>query len=46
VYDLSELSSVARAFSFIAVGGLLLAAGFFLQRLSAHIGPPRRGETV
>jgi uncharacterized membrane protein len=38
-YDLSELSSVARAFSFILVGGLLLAGGFFIQRLSDRIGP-------
>ncbi len=41
VYDLSSLSSVARAFSFILVGGLLLAGGFFLQRLSDRLGPPR-----
>ncbi|MFO7573236.1 MAG: DUF2339 domain-containing protein [Gaiellaceae bacterium] len=41
VYDLAELSSVARAFSFILVGGLLLAGGFFLQRLSDRLGPPR-----
>jgi uncharacterized membrane protein len=39
VYDLAELSSVARAFSFIFVGGLLLAGGFFLQRLSHRLGP-------
>jgi uncharacterized membrane protein len=39
LYDLAELSSVARAFSFILVGGLLLAGGFFLQRLSDRIGP-------
>jgi uncharacterized membrane protein len=41
LYDLSSLSSVARAFSFILVGGLLLAGGFFLQRLSDRLGPPR-----
>jgi Predicted membrane protein (DUF2339) len=41
VYDLAELSSVARAFSFILVGGLLLAGGFFLQRLSDRMGSPR-----
>ena len=41
LYDLSSLSSVARAFSFILVGALLLAGGFFLQRLSDRIGPPR-----
>jgi uncharacterized membrane protein len=34
VYDLSFLSSVARAFSFLAVGGVLLLAGFFYQRLT------------
>ena len=39
LYDLSELSSIARAFSFILVGGLLLAGGFFLQRLSDRMGP-------
>lgn len=39
LYDLAELSSVARAFSFIFVGGLLLVGGFFLQRLSDRIGP-------
>ena len=42
LYDLSSLSSVARAFSFILVGGLLLAGGFFLQRLSDRLGPPRQ----
>ena len=34
LYDLAELSSVARAASFLAVGGLLLAGGFLVQRLS------------
>jgi uncharacterized membrane protein len=34
LYDLAELSSVARAVSFLAVGGLLLAGGFVVQRLS------------
>jgi uncharacterized membrane protein len=38
LYDLAELSSVARAFSFILVGALLLVSGFFLQRLSDRIG--------
>ena len=33
VYDLAFLSSVARAFSFIAVGGLFLVGGFFYQRM-------------
>ena len=39
LYDLASLSSVARAFSFILVGALLLAGGFFLQRLSDRLGP-------
>ena len=39
LYDLAAVSSVARAFSFIFVGGLLLAGGFFLQRLSDRLGP-------
>jgi hypothetical protein len=39
LYDLASLSSVARAFSFILVGALLLAGGFFLQRLSDRMGP-------
>jgi len=34
LFDLSELSSVARAASFVAVGGLLLAGGVLVQRLS------------
>ena len=37
LFDLAELSSVARAFSFILVGGLLLAGGCFLQRLSSSL---------
>jgi uncharacterized membrane protein len=39
LYDLSELSSVTRALSFLAVGAVLLLAGFFSQRLAG----PRRG---
>jgi uncharacterized membrane protein len=35
VYDLSYLSSVARALSFLAVGAVLIAGGFFYQRLAA-----------
>jgi uncharacterized membrane protein len=35
LYDLSQLSSVTRALSFIAVGAVFLAAGFFYQRLAA-----------
>jgi hypothetical protein len=34
LYDLSTLSSVTRALSFLAVGAVLLLAGFFYQRLS------------
>ena len=34
LFDLSELSWVARAASFVAVGGLLLAGGVLVQRLS------------
>ena len=41
LYDLGTLSSVARALSFIAVGALVLAGGFFLQKLSSHMGPRR-----
>jgi hypothetical protein len=33
-YDLSFLSSVARALSFLAVGAVLIAGGFFCQRLA------------
>ena len=33
LFDLAELSSVARAASFVAVGGLLLAGGALVQRL-------------
>ncbi len=41
VYDLSRLSSVARALSFLAVGAVLLLAGFFYQRL-AGVSPSER----
>jgi uncharacterized membrane protein len=34
LYDLAFLSSITRALSFLAVGALLLVAGFFVQRLS------------
>jgi hypothetical protein len=46
LYDLSTLSSIARALSFIAVGALVLAGGFFVQRLSSQMGPrrPRASE--
>jgi uncharacterized membrane protein len=44
LYDLSRLSSVTRALSFLAVGAVLLLAGFFYQRL-ADVSPrqPRLG---
>jgi len=32
VFDLAYLSSVARAFSFLAIGSVLLLGGFFVQR--------------
>jgi uncharacterized membrane protein len=35
LYDLRFLSSVTRALSFLAVGGVLLLGGFFVQRLGA-----------
>ena len=35
LYDLANLSSITRALSFLAVGGVLLLAGFFYQRLAA-----------
>ena len=38
LYDLSQLSSVTRALSFLAVGAVLLLAGFFTQRLTAQLG--------
>jgi len=41
LYDLSNLSSMTRALSFLAVGMLLLLAGFFYQRLSHRPGEPR-----
>ena len=48
LYDLSALSSVARALSFIAVGALVLAGGFFLQRLNADdiVAQPTSPEDV
>ena len=33
LFDLTSLSSIARAFSFLAVGAVLLLGGFFYQRL-------------
>ncbi|HSC92603.1 MAG TPA: DUF2339 domain-containing protein [Gaiellaceae bacterium] len=38
LYDLSTLSSVTRALSFLAVGAVLLLAGFFYQRLAGPRG--------
>jgi hypothetical protein len=38
LYDLANLSSVTRALSFLAVGAVLLLAGFFYQRLTAAPG--------
>jgi hypothetical protein len=35
LFDLAYLSSVTRALSFLAVGAVLLLAGFFYQRLTA-----------
>jgi uncharacterized membrane protein len=35
LFDLRSLSSITRALSFLAVGGVLLLGGFFYQRLSA-----------
>ena len=37
LYDLTFLSSLTRALSFIAVGAVLLFAGFFYQRLSEQL---------
>jgi len=42
LYDLSNLTAVARALSFLAVGALLLVAGYFYQRLTEQLG--ERGE--
>ena len=44
LYDLASLSSIARAFSFIVVGALLLVGGFFLQRLSHRLGPQQQAQ--
>ena len=48
LYDLTTLSSLARALSFLAVGALLLLGGFFYQRLSEQLeerGPVGRGAS-
>jgi uncharacterized membrane protein len=39
LYDLSNLSSITRALSFLAVGALLLAAAFFVERIIHGGGP-------
>jgi hypothetical protein len=39
-FDLPSLSSVTRAFSFLAVGFVLLLGGFFYQRLTADKDQP------
>jgi uncharacterized membrane protein len=39
LYDLAFLSSITRALSFLAVGALLLIAGFFVQKLSEQNEP-------
>jgi uncharacterized membrane protein len=38
-YDLSELESIYRALSFIALGLLLLGAAFAYQRIRRELGP-------
>ena len=40
LFDLSELSSLARAASFLAVGLALLVGGFLVQRLARNVLPP------
>jgi uncharacterized membrane protein len=43
LYDLSTLSSITRALSFLVVGGVLLVAGFFAERLvrtGGDVAPP------
>jgi uncharacterized membrane protein len=39
LYDLANLSSITRALSFLAVGAILLLAGFFYQRLTTPTKP-------
>ena len=41
LYDLSSLSSMTRALSFLLVGAILLAAGFFAERLVMSDGGGR-----
>jgi uncharacterized membrane protein len=42
LYDLSALTAVARALSFLGVGAVLLLGGFFYQRLTAELEGRRR----
>ena len=49
-YDLSALTALQRAFSFLAVGAVLLIAGFFYQHLTGGSGrtggpPPTPART-
>lgn len=44
LYDLSRLSSITRALSFLAVGAVLLLAGFFYQRLGESRAPTGPGS--
>jgi len=48
LFDLPSLNSVTRALSFLAVGAVLLAGGFFYQRLASAQPPQpkRRRERV
>ena len=45
LYDLTFLSSVQRAVSFLAVGVMLLAGGFFYQRLAARLTEEQLGRS-
>jgi uncharacterized membrane protein len=40
LYDLAFLSSITRAFSFLAVGAVLLIGGFFVQKLGTERRAP------
>jgi uncharacterized membrane protein len=40
LYDLAFLSSIARALSFLAVGGLILVGAFFYQRVATDLRRP------
>jgi uncharacterized membrane protein len=45
LYDLSSLSSVQRAVSFLTVGVALLTGGFFYQRLAARLAEEQPAES-